>query len=162
VTQTSINIRQAEPEDAALILELVRELAVYEKAGHEVLADRQAIHDSLFQDNSTARALIAELDGSAVAYAVYFYNYSTWLGRKGIYLEDVYVKPEFRQRGIGKALLRHVAGIAVQENCGRFEWAVLDWNTPAIEFYETLGAKPQNEWTVYRLSGDDLLRLAES
>jgi GNAT superfamily N-acetyltransferase len=113
-------------------------------------------------ENSKTSALIAELDGKIAAYAVYFYNYSTWLGKNGIYLEDVYVTPEYRKLGIGKALLKHIATIAVGEGCGRVEWSVLDWNTPAIDFYKSIGASVQDEWTVYRLSGEKLLNFASS
>lgn len=155
-----MNIRTATAEDAELIFALIIELAIYEKAEHEVLTTAEEIRESIFGNNSKTSALIAEVDNKPVAYAVYFYNYSTWLGKNGIYMEDIYVSPEYRQQGIGKALLQSVAKLAVKENCGRVEWAVLDWNTPAIEFYESLGAKPQDEWTVYRLSGDELKNFA--
>ncbi len=155
-----MNIRTATAEDAELIFALIIELAIYEKAEHEVLTTAEEIRESIFGSNSKTSALVAEVDNKPVAYAVYFYNYSTWLGKNGIYLEDIYVSPEYRQQGIGKALLQSVAKLAVTENCGRVEWAVLDWNTPAIEFYESLGAKPQDEWTVYRLSGDELKNFA--
>ena len=155
-----MNIRIATAEDAEVILALIIELAIYEKAEHEVVTTVDEIRESIFGHNSKTSALIAEVDDKPVAYAVYFYNYSTWLGKNGIYLEDIYVSPEYRQQGIGKALLKSVVQIAVSQNCGRVEWSVLDWNTPAIEFYESLGAKPQDEWTVYRLSGDELKRFA--
>lgn len=155
-----MNIRTATAEDAEVILALIIELAIYEKAEHEVVTTVDEIRESIFGHNSKTSALIAEVDDKPVAYAVYFYNYSTWLGKNGIYLEDIYVSPEYRQQGIGKALLKSVVQIAVSQNCGRVEWSVLDWNTPAIEFYESLGAKPQDEWTVYRLSGDELKRFA--
>ena len=156
-----INIRAATSADAKLIFELIVELAVYEKAPHEVVTDENGISDSLFGPTARAKALVCEVDGRAVGYAVYFYSYSTWLGRNGIYLEDVYVSPAFRGRGAGKALLRQLAQIAAAENCGRLEWSVLDWNTPAIEFYEALGAQAQSEWIKYRISGDALRKLAE-
>jgi GNAT superfamily N-acetyltransferase len=125
------------------------------------VTDENGISDSLFGPTARAKALVCEVDGRAVGYAVYFYSYSTWLGRNGIYLEDVYVSPAFRGRGAGKALLRKLAQIAGAENCGRLEWSVLDWNTPAIEFYEALGAQAQSEWIKYRISGDALRKLAE-
>jgi GNAT superfamily N-acetyltransferase len=159
---TAVSIRPATVADAQLILDLIMELAVYEKALEQVVATLADVERTLFSSEARARALVCELDGKPVGYAVYFYNYSTWLGRNGIYLEDVYVTPAARGQGCGKALLKHIAQIAVRENCGRFEWSVLDWNTPAIEFYEALGAKPQSEWIIYRLTGDKLRTLAES
>jgi len=155
-----MDVRTATVEDAEVILALIIELAIYEKAEHEVVTTVDEIRESIFGSHSKASALIAEVDNKPVAYAVYFYNYSTWLGKNGIYLVDIYVSPEYRQQGIGKALLQRVSKIAVNQNCGRVEWSVLDWNTPAIEFYESLGAKPQDEWTVYRLSGDELKNFA--
>ena len=155
-----MDVRTATVEDAEVILALIIELAIYEKAEHEVVTTVDEIRESIFGSHSKASALIAEVDNKPVAYAVYFYNYSTWLGKNGIYLEDIYVSPEYRQQGIGKALLQRVSKIAVNQNCGRVEWSVLDWNTPAIEFYESLGAKPQDEWIVYRLSGDELKNFA--
>lgn len=157
-----LNIRPATPEDAELILRFITDLAIYEKAEHEVKTDAAGIRDSLFADGSTAHGLICELDGQPIGYAVYFFNYSTWLGRHGLYLEDLYVSPEARGMGAGKALLQHLARIAVQRGCGRFEWSVLDWNTPAIDFYESFGARPQSEWTTYRLTGQALLDFAAS
>jgi GNAT superfamily N-acetyltransferase len=156
-----LSIRPAAAADAQLIFDFIVELAVYEKAKHEVVTSVGEITETLFGVNSKARALICSIDGKPAGYAVYFYNYSTWLGRNGIWLEDVYVTPAYRGKGAGKALLKHVAGIAVKENCGRFEWSVLNWNTPSIEFYESLGAKPLDEWTIYRLTGDALRKLAE-
>lgn len=161
MNRSSIAIRPATLTDASLILDLIMELAVYEKAPEQVVATLADVERTLFSSKARAQALVCELDGKSAGYAVYFYNYSTWLGRNGIYLEDVYVTPAARSRGCGKALLQHIAQIAVRENCGRFEWSVLDWNTPAIEFYEALGAKPQSEWIIYRLTGDSLRKLAE-
>jgi len=155
-----LRIRAATVEDAGLILRFIRELAIYEKAEASVQTDEAGIASSLFGADATARALVCEADGEPVGYAVYFYNYSTWLGRKGIYLEDLYVSPEKRGLGAGKALLQHLARQAVAEGCGRFEWSVLDWNTPAIEFYTAAGARAQDEWTVYRLEGEALARFA--
>ena len=118
------------------------------------------IRDSLFAEGSTAHGLICDNDGQPIGYAVYFFNYSTWLGKHGLYLEDLYVSPEARGLGAGKALLRHLAQLAVARDCGRFEWSVLYWNTPAIDFYESFGARPQSEWTTYRLTGQALLDFA--
>lgn len=156
-----ISIREARYSDAELILTFIIELAVYEKAREEVKTNVQEIRETLFSSNASARALICCIDDKPVAYAVYFFNYSTWLGKNGIYLEDVYVSPQFRGKGAGKAILKYIAKIAVDSDCGRFEWSVLDWNTPSIEFYEALGAKPQNEWVTYRLTGEALQRLAQ-
>lgn len=157
---TELLIRKAKPSDAATILSLITELAIYEKAEHEVLATEETIKSSLFADDSTAQALVCENEqGKIIAYAIYFYNYSTWLAKKGLYLEDLYVAESERGKGVGKQLLLHLAKVAVEQGCGRFEWSVLDWNTPAIEFYESLGAKPQDEWTVYRLTESALKNL---
>jgi GNAT superfamily N-acetyltransferase len=153
-------IRPATAADVRVILDLIIELAVYEKARNAVVTNAEELRHTLFGPDAKARALLCEEDGQAIGYAVYFYNFSTWLGRNGIYLEDVYVSPPHRGKGAGRALLKHIAGIAVAENCGRFEWSVLDWNTPAIKFYEALGAKPQSEWTIYRLTGEALERFA--
>lgn len=157
----AVNIRVATADDAALILRFIRELAIYEKAESSVQTDEDGIRASLFGPDAKAHALICEADGNAIGYAVYFYNYSTWLGRNGIYLEDLYVSPDSRGSGAGKALLQHIARIAVAQNCGRFEWSVLDWNEPAIRFYEAAGARPQSEWTVYRMEGEALRTFAE-
>lgn len=158
----TINIRPACAEDSALILRFITDLAIYEKAEEAVIATETDIRDSLFAEDSTTSALICELDGAAVGFAVYFFNYSTWLGKHGLYLEDLYVSPEFRGAGAGKALLKHLAQLAISKNCGRFEWSVLDWNEPAIGFYKSIGAQPQDEWVGYRLSGKALTDLAES
>lgn len=161
MTVATVSIRVATADDAALILRFIRELARYEKAASSVQTDEAGIRASLFGPTAKAHALICESNGAAIGYAVYFYNYSTWLGRNGIYLEDLYVSPDSRGSGAGKALLQHIARIAVAENCGRFEWSVLDWNEPAIKFYEAAGAKPQSEWTVYRMEGEALRTFAE-
>lgn len=155
-----LTIRRATPDDAELILRFITDLAIYEKAEHEVKTDTAGIRDSLFAEGSTAHGLICENDGQPIGYAVYFFNYSTWLGKHGLYLEDLYISPEARGLGAGKALLRHLAQLAVARGCGRFEWSVLDWNTPAIDFYESFGARPQSEWTTYRLTGQALLDFA--
>lgn len=157
-----IHIREACPDDTATILQLITELAIYEKAEDKVLTDEAQLRASLFADDATAHGLICEVDGEPVGYAVYFFNFSTWLGRNGLYLEDLYISPAYRQVGAGKALLKHLAQQAVARGCGRFEWSVLDWNTPAIGFYESIGAEPQNEWVLYRLTGDALLNFANS
>jgi len=157
----AVTIRVATAEDAGRILRFIRELAIYERAESSVQTDEAGIRASLFGPEAKAHALICESAGVAIGYAVYFYNYSTWLGRNGIYLEDLYVSPDRRGSGAGKALLQHIARIAVAEGCGRFEWSVLDWNEPAIQFYQAAGAKPQSEWTVYRMEGEALRPFAE-
>ena len=159
---TTIKIRPASTEDSSLILRFITDLAIYEKAEEAVIATESDIRDSLFGKDSTTSALICELDDQAVGFAVYFFNYSTWLGKHGLYLEDLYVSPEFRGSGAGQALLKHLAQLAVSKKCGRFEWSVLDWNEPAIGFYKSIGAEPQDEWVAYRLTGKALLDLAES
>jgi GNAT superfamily N-acetyltransferase len=155
-----IEIRQATVSDAALIHHYITELAIYEKAQHEVIASVADIERSLFAADSPAHGLICLIDGLAVGFAIYFYSYSTWLGRKGMYLEDLYISPEHRGSGAGKRMLRHLAGIACEAGCGRLEWSVLDWNEPAIQFYLSLGASPQDEWIRYRLAGDTLTAFA--
>lgn len=157
----SLRIRPATAADAPLILSFITDLAIYEKAEHEVQTDVAGIEASLFSAQSSAQALICKHDGVPIGYAVYFFNYSTWLGKNGLYLEDLYVTPEKRGVGAGKALLKHLAQLALSKGCGRFEWAVLDWNQPAIDFYQSFGAKPQDEWTTYRLTGQALLDFAQ-
>jgi GNAT superfamily N-acetyltransferase len=153
-------IREAEPGDIATVLRLIRELAVYEKLEHEVVATEALIGQALFGPKPTAHALLCDVDGKAVGFAVWFYNFSTFVGRPGIYLEDLFVEPDHRKLGIATAVFRHLAKRAVAENCGRFEWAVLNWNEPAIKFYERMGSVPMSEWHVRRLSGDNLKKLA--
>lgn len=155
----SITIRPAVREDTDTILYFIKELAIYEKAEHEAKATPAHIHNTLFCDTPHAHGLICEHEGKAIGFAIYFFSYSTWQGQYGIYLEDLYVSPQARGMGAGKQLLTHLAGIAVAKGCGRFEWSVLDWNQPAIDFYESLGAKPQGEWIRYRLDGDALKAL---
>ncbi len=155
-----LTIRAATPQDTAQILTFVRDLARYENAEHEVLADEAALHKALFDADATVEALLCERDAKPIGFAVYFYNFSTWMGKRGLFLEDLFVAPEHRGIGAGKALLQHLAQIAVQRDCGRFEWNVLTWNEPSIKFYESLGAKPLSEWIGYRLSGDSLRDLA--
>lgn len=149
-------IRRATRDDAGLILAMIAELAEYEKALHEVVASQQDIETSLFAADSKSEALICEIDGEAAGYAVFFTSYSTWLGKNGIYLEDLYVSPRFRGQKAGKTLLRHIAQLAVERGCGRLEWSVLDWNQPAIDFYLSIGAAPQDEWVRYRMEGQVL------
>ncbi|MGE8225028.1 MAG: N-acetyltransferase family protein [Stenotrophomonas sp.] len=161
MSAAEVQIRPAIADDAGLILHFIRELAIYEKAESSVQTDEAGIRASLFSADAKAQALICERDGKAIGYAVFFYNYSTWLGRNGIYLEDLYVSPEARGSGAGKALLQHIARLAVEQGCGRFEWSVLDWNTPAIDFYKAAGAVAQDEWTVYRLQGEALHKFAK-
>lgn len=156
----SLTIRPAVRTDATQILAFITELAEYERARHEVIASVADIEQSLFDEGSTVHSLICERDGRAIGFAVYFYSYSTWLGRNGIYLEDLYITPEQRGGGAGRDLLRHIAREAVEHRCGRLEWSVLDWNAPAIGFYESLGAQAQDEWVRYRLDGDKLLSFA--
>lgn len=158
----SLVIRDANRDDSKLILRFVKELASYEKAEHEVIATEASIENSIFGEDTSTQALICEKDGSPIGFAVYFFNYSTWLGKHGLYLEDLYVTSSERGSGAGKALLKHLAKIAVEKGCGRFEWSVLDWNEPAIKFYNSLGAKPKTEWLGYQLTGANLHALAES
>jgi GNAT superfamily N-acetyltransferase len=156
----SVNIRQATVDDGALILDFIRELAIFEQAEHEVVATLADIRRNLFAHDGPARALIVEADGIHIGFAVYFYSFSTWLGRKGLYLEDLYISPAHRGNGAGKQVLRYLAQLAVSQGCGRFEWSVLDWNEPAIGFYRAIGAEPQDEWVRYRMAGDALKRFA--
>lgn len=154
-------IRQAAPEDAQAIYDMIYELAVYEKAPQEVVTTADEIRDTLFGAESKTEALICEVAGKIVGYAVFFTSYSTWLGRNGIYMEDLYVSPDARGQGAGKALLKTIAQYAVQRKCGRLEWSVLDWNQPAIDFYLSIGAVEQGEWVRYRLSGEALIDFAQ-
>ena len=156
----TVTVRKAVRGDAALILDFIRKLARYEKLEHEAVLSVEDIENSLFCDAPRSFCLIAELAGKPVGFALYFYNFSTFLGRHGIYLEDLFVEESARGEGAGKALLSALAKIAVQENLGRLEWSVLDWNAPSIAFYKSLGAKPMDEWTVFRLTGEPLRELA--
>ena len=155
-------LRPARREDTAELLRLIRELARYEKAADQVETDEAQLASTLFDAGATAHAIVAEQGGRLVGMAIYFFNYSTWQGRNGLYLEDLFVEPEQRGAGIGKALLARLAAIAVERDCGRFEWSVLDWNTPAIAFYESLEARAQSEWVRYRLEGEALQALART
>lgn len=151
-----LSIRTATEADTDLILRFVVDLAIYEKAEHEVLAGADDFRRTLFGESPQAYVLICEADGQPIGFALYFFSYSTWLGKHGIYLEDLFVTPQARGLGGGKALLRELARIAVARDCGRIEWSVLDWNEPAIQFYQSIGAGPKDGWTVYRLEGDSI------
>ena len=154
-----LNIRKAEKADCALVLKFIKDLAVYEKLDHTVVATEDAVRSTLFGEKPYAEVLIAEWQGQPAGFALFFHNYSTFLAKPGIYLEDLFVEPTLRGKGIGKALLRHLAALAVERGCGRLEWAVLDWNEPSIEFYKSLGAIPMSDWIIYRLTGDALENL---
>ena len=154
------SIRKATKEDVGLILSFIRGLAEYEKMTDQMVATEELMEEWLFE-KQIAEVLFAVEDGKEVGFALFFHNFSTFLGRAGIYLEDLFVLPEYRGRGFGKALLRKLAQTAVERGCGRLEWACLDWNKPSIDFYLSLGAKPLDDWTVYRLTGDTLRKMAE-
>jgi len=156
----TVRIRDAAPTDAALILSLIRELADYEKMLDQVTATEADLRTALFGPHPSAECIIAELDGEPAGFALFFHNFSTFLGKPGLYLEDLYVKPALRGKGIGKRLLAHLAALTLSRGCGRFEWSVLDWNTPAIRFYHSLGAQMMDAWKINRLSGEALQRLA--
>src|SRR5438034_7410713 len=160
--QSDFAIRSARVEDVPVILELIRDLATYERAPEEVTATEEQLVDVLFGERPAAEVLLAFEKDTPVGFAVFFHNFSTWLGRPGLYLEDLFVKPEKRGKGYGRALLVDLARIARDRGCGRMEWAVLDWNEPAIKFYRALGAKPMDEWTVFRLKRDGIAKLADA
>ncbi len=155
-----LKIRDAIVEDIPLILEFIRDLAEYERAPQEAVATEAQIRRHGFSSRPKFQVLIGEWDGQPAAFALFFYHFSTWLGRPTLFLEDLFVRPPFRRRGIGKALLLYLAKVAVEEDCGRFEWQVLDWNSPAIEFYESLGARVLKEWLTMRVTGEALIKLA--
>lgn len=157
----TINIRPARPDEAGLVLDFIKRLAVYEKCADDVVADEATLRHSLFVEHS-AEVVFAEEDGTVVGFALFFHNFSTFLGRKGMYLEDLFVLPEKRGRGYGKALLKYVARLAVERNCGRMEWICLDWNESALSIYRSMGSEPLSEWTVQRLDEQALKRFAES
>ena len=157
---TQFQIRSATEADLPIILSLIRELAEYERAPDAVVATEAGLREVLFGSKPAAEVLLALEEGEPVGFAVYFFNFSTWLGRPGLYLEDLFVRPEKRGKGYGRALLERLAGIAQERGCGRMEWAVLDWNDPAIQFYRKLGAQPMDEWTVFRLTGEGITKLA--
>ena len=156
----SLSIRVATPADISLIGQFIRDLAEYEKLAHEVRFDEAVMAQKLFGPRTFAEVLIGEIDGTPQGFALFFHNFSTFEGRPGIYLEDLFVRPDARGSGLGKALLGKLAALAVERDCARLEWSVLDWNTPAIDFYKALGARPMDEWTVYRVDGDALTGLA--
>lgn len=155
-----LTFRNAERSDAALILRFIKKLADYEKMSDEVVADEKTLEHWIF-DRQKAEVIFALADGKEVGFALFFHNFSTFLGRAGIYLEDLFVDPEYRGKGYGKALLGKLAAIAVERGCGRLEWWCLDWNQPSIDFYRSLGAEPMSDWTTYRVTGETLKRLAE-
>jgi GNAT superfamily N-acetyltransferase len=155
-------IRPATRGDVPILLELIRALADYERLSHLVEADEKRLLDQVFAPDSRVEALLAFASGTAVGFALYFHNFSTFLGRKGLYLEDLFVRPEYRRYGYGRALLARVARIAHERGCGRFEWMALDWNEPAIEFYKSLGAVEMTEWRLFRMTGDAIARLAST
>jgi GNAT superfamily N-acetyltransferase len=159
---TNFEIRITSEGDVPIILSLIRELADYERAPDAVVTTEAGLREVLFGPQRSAEVLLALENGEPVGFAVYFHNFSTWLGRPGLYLEDLFVRPTARGKGYGRALLERLAQIAQERGCGRMEWAVLDWNDPAIEFYKKLGAEPMTEWTVFRLTQDGIARLAES
>jgi GNAT superfamily N-acetyltransferase len=156
-----VSIRAAGPDDVSLILAFIRELADYEKLSHEVVATEGQIRASLFGARPYAECFFACIGAAPVGFALFFHNYSTFLGQPGLYLEDLYVRPSLRGRGVGKKLLAYLAQLAVDRGCGRMEWAVLNWNEPAIRFYQSIGARPNDEWTTYRLAGEALERLSK-
>jgi GNAT superfamily N-acetyltransferase len=160
--ETVLSIRPATVADVPVILQLIRDLAAYERAPNEVTATKEQLVDVLFGKKPAAEVLLAFENETPVGFAVFFHNFSTWLGRPGLYLEDLFVKPEMRGKGYGRALLVDLAKVALERGCGRMEWAVLNWNDPAIQFYRKLGAKPMDEWTVFRLTHDGIAKLAES
>jgi GNAT superfamily N-acetyltransferase len=157
----TFTIRAARPDEAGLVLDFIKKIAEYEKCSADVVADEATIRHSLFVEHS-AEVVFAEEDGTPVGFALYFHNFSTFVGRKGMYLEDLYILPEKRGLGYGKALLKYVARLAVERNCGRMEWICLDWNEPALKVYRSIGARPMSEWTVQRLDEATLKQFAES
>jgi len=162
VTGQAFRIERATERDVPLILSLIKALAEYERMSNEVVATEAGLRETLFGAHPSAEVVIGYAGSEPAGFALFFHNYSTFLGRPGLYLEDLFVVPRFRGSGLGRALLTHLATLAVERGCGRFEWAVLDWNEPAIGFYKKLGARPMDEWTIFRVTGDALHRLAES
>jgi GNAT superfamily N-acetyltransferase len=162
IASMTIRIERATERDVPLILQMIRDLAEYERMSDQVVATETGLRESLFSERRDAEVLLAYADDKPAGFALFFHNFSTFVGRKGLYLEDLFVKPEWRGAGIGKRLLVELARIAVERRCGRFEWSVLDWNEPAIGFYRKLGAVPLNEWTIFRVTGDALAKLATS
>jgi GNAT superfamily N-acetyltransferase len=160
-TNNELTIRNAEKSDAPLILSFIKEIANYEKLSHEVTATEKDIQENLFGDTKYAEVLIAESENEPVGYALFFYNFSTFTGRPGIYLEDLFIRPKYRGKGIGKTLLLKLIKIAKNKNCGRVEWCVLDWNEPAIEFYKNLGAVPMDGWSIFRVTNEKFEKILE-
>lgn len=160
MTTPKTDIRPATPQDVPLILQFIRDLAEFEREPDAVKATEAMLHDALYGPTAVAEAVIAEIEGKPMGFALFFRNFSTWTGKTGLYLEDLYVTPEARGAGVGTALLRHLAKIAHDRGYGRFEWAVLDWNQPAIDFYEKMGAQAMDEWRIRRVTGEALVRLA--
>lgn len=154
-----MKIRPAQQDEVGIVLQLIHDLALYEKAPDEVEATEKELLETIFVDNARVFCDVVDVDGEIAGMAIWFLNYSTWQGKHGIYLEDLFIKPEFRGKGYGKALLQHLAKVCDERGYGRFQWWVLDWNSPAIEFYKSLGAVAMDEWTVYRVSGDPLKKL---
>ena len=161
MSNKNMNFRYAEKKDIQLILYFIKELAAYEKMSDQVIATEALLDEWIFEKGK-AEVLFALEEDKEVGFALFFHNFSTFLGRAGIYLEDLYVKPEYRGKGYGKGLLKQLASITVERGCGRLEWSCLDWNQPSIDFYRSLGAVPMDEWTVYRITGDTLTRMADS
>ena len=158
---SSLNIRKTTEQDIPIIFAFIQALAEYEKLSHEMIATEASLRETLFGENPVAEVVIADYDNKPAGFALFFHNYSTFLGRPGIYLEDLYVPEEMRGKGIGKVLLAHLAQLAVERKCGRLEWSVLDWNEPSIQFYKSLGAVPMDEWTTFRMTGDAISNLAK-
>jgi GNAT superfamily N-acetyltransferase len=158
----TVRIEPARPEDVPMILMLIRELAEFERLLHEVTATEEQVHEGLFGARPSAEVVMARIGDEVAGFALYFHNFSTFLAKPGIYLEDLYVRQKFRGQGCGEALLRHLASIALARGCGRLEWSVLDWNQRAIAFYKSLGAAPMSEWTIYRVTGEALTRLGSA
>ncbi len=157
---SSVSLRAAKERDVGVILGFIKELADFERLSHEVVATEAMLARHLFGDRPVAEAIVAEFDGAPVGFALFFHSFSTFLGKPGLYLEDLFVTPSLRGKGIGRALLRRVSKLALERDCGRVEWAVLDWNEPAIKFYEKIGAAPMVEWSTYRLAGSALREFA--
>lgn len=157
----SFTIRKAVPGDTPLVLQMIRELADFERLLDQVIADEKTLHRSLFQDPKGPEVLIAEVTGHPVGFVLFFHNFSTFLGRKGIYIEDLYVRHEYRGKGYGEAILKEICRLAQERHCGRVEWWVLDWNERAIQFYKKIGAEPMSDWTVFKLSEESIQRLSK-
>jgi GNAT superfamily N-acetyltransferase len=162
VTSGALRIERATPRDVPLILRLIKDLAEYERMSNDVVATEDGLHETLFGAHPSAEVVIGYAGSEPAGFALFFHNYSTFLGKRGLYLEDLFVMPEYRGRGYGKALLTHLARLATERGCGRFEWTALDWNEPAIGFYKKLGATPMHDWTIFRVTGEALQKLART